>query len=178
MGATIRSPALHTVRRFSGLAHLPIPSRYPTYLSRDDFVAYLNDYARHFGLTSSPGRASNGSDPGTHDSGMAHRDGSGRRLACPRRGDRDGTIPKADRSAVAGRETYAGRLTHSVSYTNAAPYAGQRVLVVGAGNSGAEIATDLSDNGAAAVALSVQNAAADRAARSIRAAGAAHEHRA
>jgi putative flavoprotein involved in K+ transport len=41
---------LHTVRRFSGLAHFPIPRRYPTYLSRDDFVAYLNEYARHFEL--------------------------------------------------------------------------------------------------------------------------------
>jgi cation diffusion facilitator CzcD-associated flavoprotein CzcO len=35
-------------------------------------------------------------------------------------------------------------------------YVGHRVLVVGAGNSGAEIATDLSENGAAHVALSVR----------------------
>jgi hypothetical protein len=38
-----------------------------------------------------------------------------------------------------GRDTYAGRLAHSVTYLNASAYAGQRVLVVGAGNSGAEI---------------------------------------
>jgi len=47
-------------------------------------------------------------------------------------------------------------MTHSVTYTNAASYAGQRVLVVGIGNSGAEIATDLSDHGAAYVAVSVR----------------------
>src|SRR5262245_47336783 len=41
---------LHTVRGFSGLAHFPIPRRYPTYLSRDDFVAYLKEYADHFKL--------------------------------------------------------------------------------------------------------------------------------
>src|SRR4029077_16118856 len=41
---------LPSVRRFSGLAHFPIPSRYPTYLSRDDVVAYLQEYARRFGL--------------------------------------------------------------------------------------------------------------------------------
>ena len=41
---------LHTIRQFSGLAHFPIPRRYPRYLSRDDVVAYLNEYARHFGL--------------------------------------------------------------------------------------------------------------------------------
>jgi len=55
-----------------------------------------------------------------------------------------------------GRETFTGRLTHSVTYSNAASYVGQRVLVVGAGNSGAEIATDLSASGAAYVALSVR----------------------
>ena len=55
-----------------------------------------------------------------------------------------------------GRETLRGRIAHSATYANAAPYVGQRVLVVGAGNSGAEIATDLSDNGAASVAISVR----------------------
>ena len=55
-----------------------------------------------------------------------------------------------------GREAYTGRLAHSVAYSNALPYIGRRVLVVGAGNSGAEIATDLSDNGAAYVALSIR----------------------
>ncbi len=39
---------LHTVRAFSGLAHFPIPRRFPTYLSRDDVVAYLREYAEHF----------------------------------------------------------------------------------------------------------------------------------
>ena len=56
----------------------------------------------------------------------------------------------------AGREVYAGRLAHSIAYSNAAPYVGCRVLVVGAGNSGAEIATDLVDHGAAYVAVSVR----------------------
>ena len=55
-----------------------------------------------------------------------------------------------------GRETYSGQLTHSVEYSNAAPYSGRRVLVIGAGNSGAEIATDLGDHGAASVAISVR----------------------
>ncbi len=32
---------LHTIRQFSGLAHFPIPSRSPKYLSRDQLVEYL-----------------------------------------------------------------------------------------------------------------------------------------
>src|ERR1700736_3666718 len=41
---------LHTVRAYSGLAHYPIPSSESKYLSRDEYVAYLQDYARHFSL--------------------------------------------------------------------------------------------------------------------------------
>jgi cation diffusion facilitator CzcD-associated flavoprotein CzcO len=55
-----------------------------------------------------------------------------------------------------GRDVYRGRLLHSTAYANASPFAGQRALVVGAGNSGAEIATDLADGGAAFVAVSVR----------------------
>ena len=48
---------LHTIRQFSGLAHFPVPRSYPRYLSRDDVVDYLNQYARHFGLSVITGTA-------------------------------------------------------------------------------------------------------------------------
>jgi cation diffusion facilitator CzcD-associated flavoprotein CzcO len=57
-----------------------------------------------------------------------------------------------------GRDEYGGTLLHSSAYANSAAFVGERVLVVGAGNSGAEIATDLAEGGAAAVALSVRTA--------------------
>src|SRR5262245_36507147 len=41
---------LHTVRQFSGLAHFPIPARYPRYLSGAEYAAYLQEYAQHLGL--------------------------------------------------------------------------------------------------------------------------------
>src|SRR5262249_37147283 len=58
-----------------------------------------------------------------------------------------------------GRQSYHGELKHSAHYTTGAPYRGKRVLVVGLGNSGAEIATDLVEQGAAHVALSVRTPA-------------------
>jgi hypothetical protein len=58
--------------------------------------------------------------------------------------------------AVPGLETYTGAFTHSVDYRNASSYAGKRVLVVGAGNSGAEIATHLVEGGASFVAMSIR----------------------
>jgi cation diffusion facilitator CzcD-associated flavoprotein CzcO len=51
---------------------------------------------------------------------------------------------------------YRGRLLHSHGYRNATPFAGQRVLVVGMGNTGAEIALDLCEQGVSA-ALSVRS---------------------
>jgi cation diffusion facilitator CzcD-associated flavoprotein CzcO len=148
---------LHTVRRFSGLAHFPIPSRYPMYLSRNDLIAYLQEYVRHFGLRVATGTtvqrirsgsaASNGWTVDTAGGDAWHG-----RVAVICTGQyRRPIVP-----SWPGREIYAGRLLHSIAYANALPYAGQRVLVVGAGNSGAEIATDLSDNKAAYVALSVR----------------------
>jgi putative flavoprotein involved in K+ transport len=51
---------------------------------------------------------------------------------------------------------FAGAIVHSADYRNPASYVGRRVLVVGAGNSGAEIAVDLVGGGAPAVLLSVR----------------------
>jgi putative flavoprotein involved in K+ transport len=148
---------LHTVRRFSGLAHFPIPNRYPTYLSRDDVVGYLSEYARHLGLRVVTGTSVQAIRSGSHspNSWTVETMGGdlwhGRAAVIATGQYRQPIVPP-----WAGRESYRGRLTHSVSYSNAAPYVGQRVLVVGAGNSGAEIATDLIDNGAAFVAVSVR----------------------
>jgi putative flavoprotein involved in K+ transport len=55
-----------------------------------------------------------------------------------------------------GRERYPGQLIHASSYREPSPYRGKVVLVVGAGNSGAEIAVDLVEGGAARVLLSVR----------------------
>ena len=44
-------------------------------------------------------------------------------------------------------ETLDGPILHSSSYRNPAPFTGKRVLVVGFGASGGEIALDLSEAG-------------------------------
>jgi indole-3-pyruvate monooxygenase len=61
-------------------------------------------------------------------------------------------------AAIAGRENFAGRVLHSVAYRKPRPFAGQRVLVVGSGNSAAEIALDLVGGGAASVSMWVRGA--------------------
>ncbi|MCJ1679189.1 NAD(P)-binding domain-containing protein [Streptomyces sp. APSN-46.1] len=57
-----------------------------------------------------------------------------------------------------GRDTYTGTLTHAAGYRDPKPYEGRDVLVVGVGNTGAEIAVDLAGGGAARVRLAVRTA--------------------
>src|SRR5206468_7079696 len=47
----------------------------------------------------------------------------------------------------AGQERFTGRILHSVEYKRPDPYADRRVLVVGVGNSGAEIASEIARAG-------------------------------
>lgn len=147
---------LHTVRGFSGLAHYPIPRRYSKYLSREEFVAYLAEYAQHFDLRVvtgcpvrkvriGPGR------PASWTAATAGGDWHCRVIVIATGQYRIPILPKWE-----GRDIYRGDLVHSSRYTNALPYAGKRVLVVGAGNSGTEIATDLAEHGAELVALSIR----------------------
>jgi putative flavoprotein involved in K+ transport len=55
-----------------------------------------------------------------------------------------------------GLDTYKGDFLHAGAYRNAEPYAGRDVLVVGVGNTGAEIAVDLVEGGASRVRLAVR----------------------
>jgi cation diffusion facilitator CzcD-associated flavoprotein CzcO len=55
-----------------------------------------------------------------------------------------------------GRATYTGEVLHSAQFRNPRPYVGRNVLVVGAGNSGFDIAINLLHGGAASVALSIR----------------------
>src|SRR5271155_1212160 len=55
-----------------------------------------------------------------------------------------------------GLDQFAGELVHSVDFRNAWPFRGRDVLVVGAGNSAADIAVQLADNGARKVWLAVR----------------------
>ncbi|MFE1734902.1 ArsO family NAD(P)H-dependent flavin-containing monooxygenase [Streptomyces bacillaris] len=49
--------------------------------------------------------------------------------------------------AVPGREVFTGRQLHTVNYRSPADFTGQRVIVVGGGNSGAQVAADLALDG-------------------------------
>jgi len=135
---------LHTDRGHSALPGLPMPRDYPRYPSRAQVVAYLESYAAHFALRPEYGSAAR----------AIRRTESGWRVETPAR---DWAAPIvviatgwADFPHVPawpGQASYTGEVLHSSAYRNPAPYAGRRVLVVGFGNSGGEIALDLAEAG-------------------------------
>jgi cation diffusion facilitator CzcD-associated flavoprotein CzcO len=137
---------LHTPKRHSALPHRPFPRYYPTYPSRQQVWEYLEDYACAFELRPEFGcdvercvRRSEGVwDVST--SGGLYR---GRHLVIASGWQREPNIPRWP-----GMESFPGAVLHSSDYTNGEQFRGRRVLVVGFGNSGAEIALDLVEHGA------------------------------
>jgi len=70
-------------------------------------------------------------------------------------GEEDRYIDRGSVPDWPGRDAFPGILLHSADYREPSPYRGRQVLVVGAGNSAAEIAVDLVGVGAR-VELSVR----------------------
>ncbi|MER6025080.1 NAD(P)/FAD-dependent oxidoreductase [Streptomyces sp. NPDC001851] len=147
---------LHTTRRLSALPGLKIPRKFGRWVSRDNVVRYLEKYTEHHELEIVTGvevfrveRTADGTGWLLHASGGRELTGSAVVVATgynhtPR-------IPDWP-----GLTAYGGEFLHAGAYRNAEPYAGRDVLVVGAGNTGAEIAVDLVEGGAARVRLAVR----------------------
>ena len=152
---------LHTTRRHSTLPGLSFPREVGTYPSRSEVVAYLEAYAAQFAIkprfsellerARPPNADEGGRDPcwEIQTSSQRYR---ARRLIMATGLNRTPVQPVWPR-----RDLFRGRIVHSADYQSGAPFSGQRVLVVGMGNSGAEIALDLHEHGAR-VHLSVRSA--------------------
>ena len=144
---------LHTDRNHSGLPGMAMPSSYPTYPSRAEMVAYLESYAARFEIK--PVFDTEVSCIARE--GPRWRVESGRHeFVAPIVVIATGIADAPYCPAWPGMDGYSGEILHSSRYRNPAPYAGRRVLVVGFGNSGGEIALDLANAGVT-VALAVRS---------------------
>lgn len=146
---------LHTVKELSALPGLPFPRQAPRYVPRAAYVEYLETYAARFGLVPSTGEEALTVAP-ARGGGWSTTTSRGRRLRSRAVVLATGANHVPRLPSFPGLESYRGRLLHSHAYRNAVPFSGQRVLVVGMGNTGAEIALDLAENGAC-VALAVRS---------------------
>jgi len=145
---------LHTVKQLSALPGVPFPDHYPRYVPRQALVDYLADYAQRHGIAPRLGEEAVAITP--RDGGWQVATRSGTRYAARKVVLATGANCEPRLPTIAGQVQYRGRVLHSRDYRNAAPFAGQRVLVVGMGNTGAEIALDLAEQGVQA-ALSVRS---------------------
>ena len=145
---------LHTPRRLSALPGLPIPRQYGRWVGRDDVVRYLEGYAEHHDLDIATGIEVGRVE--RTETGWELPATGGRVLASPVVVVATGHNHTPYIPDWNGRNTFSGDLVHAARYRNAVPYEGRDVLVVGAGNTGAEIAVDLAEGGAARVRLAVR----------------------
>ena len=145
---------LHTTRRWSALPGLPIPRSYGRWVARDDFVRYLESYVEHHGIEVATGVEVDSIER-RDDQWVLHANG-GRRLSTPAAVVATGYNHTAHLPSWEGRDTFDGELLHASRYRNAKPYAGKDVLVIGTGNTGAEIAVDLAEGGAERVRIAVR----------------------
>lgn len=139
------SLVLHTGKHMSGLPGMSIGRLGGLFPTRLEFVAYLKAYARAKGIVAETGR----------ELVRLERDGGWRATF------RDGEVSEFDRvvmatgivtrprvPVLAGQDQFGGRIMHSSEYRRPDGFAGKRVLVVGVGNSGGEIGSELGRHGA------------------------------
>ncbi|MEU6088963.1 NAD(P)/FAD-dependent oxidoreductase [Streptomyces sp. NPDC047085] len=149
---------LHTTRRLSALPGLAMPRRFGRWVSRDNVVRYLEKYAEHHELEIVTGVEVFRIDRAADEDGWLLHASGGRELTGSAVVVATGYNHTPHLPEWPGRDTYAGELLHAGQYRNAEPYAGRDVLVVGVGNTGAEIAVDLVEGGASRVRLAVRTA--------------------
>ncbi|OXC76532.1 flavin-containing monooxygenase [Caballeronia sordidicola] len=143
---------LHSDRDRSALPYLPFPAGTPRYPSREQVIEYFELYARYFELAphfNEEVRTVRPCNPGwmtTTTAGVYHS----RQVVVATGYNAVPYLPQ-----WRGQERFRGRILHSSEYRSGESFRGQSVLVVGLGNSGAEIAIDLHEHGAR-VAMAVR----------------------
>jgi Pyridine nucleotide-disulphide oxidoreductase len=144
---------LHTDRARSGLPGLAIPKSYGRYPSRAHVLEYLEAYAAKFALEP----VFNAPVHAVRRDGRIWRAESGQNSqSAPVVVVATGWADYPYKPTWPGMGTFGGSILHSSAYRNPALFAGKRVLVIGYGNSGAEIALDLAE-AAIDVTLSVRS---------------------
>src|SRR5438094_3687737 len=138
------SLTLHTGKHMSNLPGMPFPHSAPLFVPRREFLEYLRRYALAFDLPVETGYAVER---------ITRTDGSW--TVRTSRGEyaaqvlvvATGIVANPRIPALPGQQSFGGRIVHSVEYRRLDAYPGRRVLVVGVGNSGAEIGSEIARAG-------------------------------
>jgi putative flavoprotein involved in K+ transport len=125
-------------------------------LLQDDVVRYLEKYAEHHRLEIVTGVEVSRIERSPDGTGWLLHATGGRELTGAAVVVATGCNHTPRLPDWPGRATFTGEFLHAGEYRSGKPYAGRDVLVVGVGNTGAEIAVDLVESGASRVRLAVR----------------------
>lgn len=144
---------LHIPKQYCELPYMSYPSNAPTYVPRNGFIAYLDEYLSHFGVTPrfnrSVGLAFYDVDAGKWRLEVKNVCSHVKEvyvaqfLVVATGENAEGVIPD-----IPGLGGFAGEYMHASQFSNGRKYRGKDVLVVGCGNSGMEISYDLCQSNA------------------------------
>lgn len=146
---------------YFSLPFFPGSNNYSTFKTKNDLIDYLTKYVNHFQVDShirfseevqSIAKSNHLSNSQSNWEIQTNKD----TLQCKVIAICTGFSNKPIIPYFPGQEIYSGQIIHSLHYKNGIPYKGQRVLVVGSGNSAAEIALDLYEHGAANVDMLIR----------------------
>lgn len=146
---------LHTPKDISGLPGFAMPLEYPRFPSRQQLVDYLESYARHFEIEPRFGEAVERIERAGDESWTVRTSAASygaRNVVVATGYNRQPFIPEWP-----GIDEFEGEVSHSREYRDGEPYVGKRVLVVGTGNTGAEIVICLHEHEAADISLCVRS---------------------
>jgi dimethylaniline monooxygenase (N-oxide forming) len=143
-GGAYRSLHLNSSKRKMEFSDFPMPDGYPDFPSREMVGAYLDSYARHFGIADRV-------ELGREVTGVAKSPCGCWAVRIDDREERTyeavlvasgyHSTPKLPSDAASG---FAGEILHSHDVHDAVPFAGRKVLIVGLGNSAVDIACMIS----------------------------------
>ncbi|XP_068656739.1 indole-3-pyruvate monooxygenase YUCCA2-like [Aristolochia californica] len=140
---------LHLPKKFCELPLMSFPAKFPTYPTKDQFTDYLEAYAKKFSIKPLFGEEvlEADFDPAI---GFWRVGTEEKEFVCRWLIVATGENAEAVSPDIPGIHNFQGRLLHTSSYKNGADFKGEKVLVVGCGNSGMEICLDLCNNDAEA----------------------------
>ncbi|XP_057985645.1 indole-3-pyruvate monooxygenase YUCCA2 isoform X2 [Hevea brasiliensis] len=138
---------LHLPKQFCELPLKPFPTDFPTYPTKQQFVAYLEAYAKHFGLAPVFNNTvvSAEFDPRcgfwrVKTLGLKQEESE---YVCQWLIVATGENAEEVVPDIEGMNQFEGPILHTSSYKSGELFRGKRVLVVGCGNSGMEVCLDL-----------------------------------
>ncbi|KAI3513750.1 hypothetical protein L1887_11880 [Cichorium endivia] len=138
---------LHLPKQFCQLPHLPFPKDFPTYPTKEQFLSYLESYAKNFDLKPVFNATVVSAE---YDSACRfwRVKTKATEYVC------QWLIVATGENAVEvvprfeGMDEFNGPIVHTSSYKSGEGFVNKRVLVVGCGNSGMEVCLDLCNSNA------------------------------